>query len=399
MKGLAFRNILRRSGRSIALLLMVALLAFSMFGGTIVISSLQNGLTSLEGRIGADVIVIPTTAKSKVDMKAILLDGTTGYFYMSRDYLEDVAAIEGVDKVSGQLYLASLRASCCSASVQVIGFDPETDFSVQPWISRSYNKSLEDLDIVVGCNVSVDIGETLIIYQQKCRVVAKLESTGTAMDTAVYTTVSTVRILMDAASALGADLDVKGEPEDMISAIYIKVKEGYDPQKVTDHINVYMKKKLAAVTTKSMLTGISDSLAAISQSVRLLMIVIWVLVLFILIAAFAMMIRERKREFAVLRVLGASRAMLSRMVLSESLMLSLAGGLVGIGLAALVAFPFSGLIESSLGLPFLTPSLGTSLLLALVALAAVMIVGPVASAWTAHRLSRVDAGNALREEN
>ena len=399
MKGLAFRNILRRSGRSIALLLMVALLAFSMFGGTVVISSLQNGLTSLEGRIGADVIVIPTTAKSKVDMKAILLDGTTGYFYMSRDYLEDVAAIEGVDKVSGQLYLASLRASCCSASVQVIGFDPETDFSVQPWISRSYNKSLEDLDIVVGCNVSVDIGETLVIYQQKCRVVAKLESTGTAMDTAVYTTVSTVRILMDAASALGADLDVKGEPEDMISAIYIKVKEGYDPQKVTDHINVYMKKKLAAVTTKSMLTGISDSLAAISQSVRLLMIVIWVLVLFILIAAFAMMIRERKREFAVLRVLGASRAMLSRMVLSESLMLSLAGGLVGIGLAALVAFPFSGLIESSLGLPFLTPSLGTSLLLALVALAAVMIVGPVASAWTAHRLSRVDAGNALREEN
>ena len=399
MKGLAFRNILRRSGRSIALLLMVALLAFSMFGGTIVISSLQNGLTSLEGRIGADVIVIPTTAKSKVDMKAILLDGTTGYFYMSRDYLEDVAAIEGVDKVSGQLYLASLRASCCSASVQVIGFDPETDFSVQPWISRSYNKSLEDLDIVVGCDVSVDIGETLVIYQQKCRVVAKLESTGTAMDTAVYTTVSTVRILMDAASALGADLDVKGEPEDMISAIYIKVKEGYDPQKVTDHINVYMKKKLAAVTTKSMLTGISDSLAAISQSVRLLMIVIWVLVLFILIAAFAMMIRERKREFAVLRVLGASRAMLSRMVLSESLMLSLAGGLVGIGLAALVAFPFSGLIESSLGLPFLTPSLGTSLLLALVALAAVMIVGPVASAWTAHRLSRVDAGNALREEN
>ena len=218
------------------------------------------------------------------------------------------------------------------------------------------------------------------------------------MDTAIYTTEDTVRVLLNAAQELGHDLKITGDPADVISAVYIKVAEGTDPQTVTDYINVHLR-KLEAVTTKSMLTGISDSLSAIAGTVRVLVAVVWVLVLLILIAAFMMMIRERRREFAVLRVMGASRAMLSRMVLTESLLVSLAGGALGIALAAAAAFPFSGLIEEALGLPFLTPAIGRAFILAGLTLLAVLIAGPAASAWTAHRLSRVDAGTALREEN
>ena len=124
MKQLPLKNLLRRPGRTAALLIMVALLAFSMFGGSVVIRSLQNGLTSLEGRIGADVIVIPTTARSKINVKNILLDGTTGYFYMKSSWVDKVREVEGVEKVTAQLYLASQKADCCSISTQIIGFDP-----------------------------------------------------------------------------------------------------------------------------------------------------------------------------------------------------------------------------------------------------------------------------------
>ena len=174
MRTLPVKNLTRRPGRTAALLLLVALLAFSLFGGSVVVESLQNGLTSLEGRIGADVIVVPYSAKSKVNLQQILLDGTTGYFYMDADYLDQLAEIDGVAQLSPQLYLASLRADCCSVSVQVIGFDPETDFSVQPWISRSYGQSLGLMDAVVGSEVNADIGESIIIYKQKVRVVARL---------------------------------------------------------------------------------------------------------------------------------------------------------------------------------------------------------------------------------
>ena len=109
---LPLRSLLRKPGRTAVLLALVALLAFAVFGGGIVVMSLQNGLKSLEGRIGADVIAIPTTAKSKIDIDDVLLTGTSGYYYTSRDYIDEIAEIEGVEKVSGQLYLASLRADC-----------------------------------------------------------------------------------------------------------------------------------------------------------------------------------------------------------------------------------------------------------------------------------------------
>ena len=395
---LPLRSLLRKPGRTAVLLALVALLAFAVFGGGIVVMSLQNGLKSLEGRIGADVIAIPTTAKSKIDIDDVLLTGTSGYYYTSRDYIDEIAEIEGVEKVSGQLYLASLRADCCSIPVQVIGFDPETDFSVQPWIRRSYGKALEDYDVVVGSSVNADVGEDIIIYKQKCHVVARLETTGTDMDTAIYATTETTALLLQAAKDLGHDLKISGDPADVVSAIYIKVKDGVDPDTVTDYINVHLR-KLKAGTAKSMLTGISDSLAALQKTVKAVIAAVWVLVLLVLFAAFILMIRSRRREFAVLRVAGASRGMLSGMVIREALLVSLAGWLLGVGLAAAASFPFSKMIETALDLPFLTPDVGTSLALAGGTLLAVCLTGSAAAAWTAGRLSRVDAGTALREEN
>ena len=87
LRKLPLRDLLRRPGRSLALLTLVALLAVALFGGTVVISSLESGVESLEGRVGADVIVVPYSAKTKTDLSKILLQGTTGYFYMDSRWL------------------------------------------------------------------------------------------------------------------------------------------------------------------------------------------------------------------------------------------------------------------------------------------------------------------------
>ena len=148
-----------------------------------------------------------------------------------------------------------------------------------------------------------------------------------------------------------------------------------------------------------MLTDVSDSLSAISGTVATLIGAIWLLALVILVVAFVMIANERKREFAVLRLLGTSRAMLGGMILKESALCSLAGGVLGILTAALVVFPFTTLIETRLGLPYLRPSIGTVLALALESLAATVLVGALASSWASFRLSRVDPGTVLREGN
>ncbi len=122
-----------------------------------------------------------------------------------------------------------------------------------------------------------------------------------------------------------------------------------------------------------------------------------IMALIVLLIAFAMMIHERRREFAVLRLLGVSRRGLRAEILAETGLCSLAGALLGIGIAAAGVFPFTTLIETRLGLPYLTPSAGGVLSLASVTLLATLLVGGVAGAWAAARLSRVDPGVALRE--
>ena len=117
----------------------------------------------------------------------------------------------------------------------------------------------------------------------------------------------------------------------------------------------------------------------------------------ILVIAFAMIANERRREFALLRLIGGSRRMLGRMALQEAALCSLLGGAAGTILAALIVFPFTTLIETSLGLPYLTPPAAVIIGMAAASLLLTVLVGSLASAFAAVRLSRAEPGTVLRE--
>ena len=397
MNQLPLRNLLRRPGRTVALVLLTAFLALSVFGGSIVVRSLRGGLDSLQARLGADIIVMPAEAESKVSFKNLLLQGTTGAFYMDASALDRVREVEGVEIAAPQTFLASLKADCCAVKVQVIGIDPDVDFTMKPWIDQSYSRDLGDMDVAVGCDVTADVGQSLRIYDQNTHVVAKLARTGTGLDTAVYCAMDTMKALLAAAEEKGVSHKITSDSsDDVVSAVYVKVKEGYDVGLVNNALNGHVR-KATAVRARSMFTDVSDSLSGISRTVALLIGAVWALAFAVLLVAFAMMVNERRREFAVLRLLGASRRGLCGLMLKESALCSLAGGLLGVAVAALIVFPFTTLIETKLGLPYLAPSATAVLALALGTVVATLLVGALASAWSAWRLSRTDPGTTLRE--
>ena len=67
------KNLLRKPGRTIALALLTAFLAMAVFGGSVVVFSLRSGLNSLEARLGADIILVPSEAQSKVSFRNMFL--------------------------------------------------------------------------------------------------------------------------------------------------------------------------------------------------------------------------------------------------------------------------------------------------------------------------------------
>ena len=395
---LSVKNLTRKPGRTAALALLTAFLALSVFGGSVVVLSLRAGLQSLEERLGADIILVPSEAQSKVSFQNMFLQGTTGAFYMDASAEEKALEVPGVEKTAPQVFLASLKADCCSVKIQVIGIDPEKDFTVQPWIARSLTGRLGDMDVAVGCKVEAEIGEIIRIYEQRCKVVSRLEPTGTGLDTAVYCNMGTMKSLLAAAEAKGISHKISSGDDSVVSAVYVKVKDGYDIDAVNTALTGHLR-KVAAVRTRSMITGVSDSLAGVSRTVTVMIAAVWVLALVILLLAYVMIVRERSREFAVLRLVGASRKMLGRMALAESALCGLAGGAAGTALAALGVFAFSALIENSLGLPYLLPEWTVILLLAAGTILLSAAVSALASAFAARRLSRTDPGTALREGN
>ena len=396
MKRLAVKNLLGRPGRTAALFFLVLLLSLTLCGGGLVLSSLRTGLGSLENRLGADVIVMPAKAALKTDLDTLFLQGTIGPYYMSMSTVDKIAKTEGIDRLSTQIFLSSMRASCCSIPIQVIGFDPESDFTVSSWLKESRQESLDDGRLLVGSRVNANPGESIKLYNISCPVAGQLQSTGTGLDTAVYCTLPTIRTLMTAAEDLGGYSPISGDPSETVSAVYIKVKEGVDPKDVADSINVHVR-KVKAVQTRSVITTVADSLSGLEGILTLLIIAAAVLVWLVLFAAFTLMTGERKKEFATLRLCGLSRGRLAGLVFREAAIVSLLGSAAGVGLSLLLVHAFSGALGNALGLPFLLPAAGTAATLALAALFGCLLAGPLAAAVSARKLSRADTGLILRE--
>ena len=397
LKKLPFANVKQHPGRTVGLAILVALLAFVVYGGALVVTSLNNGLSSLESRLGADILVAPTSAASKNDLEEILTNGTPGNFYMARSNVQEVAAREGVAVATPQYYLATVKAGCCSYPLQIIGFDPETDFTVQPWIDRGSAEGLGREQIITGCNVTGAPGATLRFYGIDCTIVARLGETGTALDNAVFCTIETVQDLIASARSLGLASHDDFDPDQVVSTILVKVENGYNVDQVIGDIRLHVR-GVSAVQTKVMTSSVADSVAGTAGVIGAMMAVVWVLAAVILVVAFVVVGRSRVREFAILRVVGASRSALSRIVLTESAIVSAIGACTGVLLAGVLVFAFNSSLESALGLPFLMPGVPTLVGYAILAIVTTMIAGPAAAAFSALRLSKVDPGQILREE-
>jgi len=102
----------------------------------------------------------------------------------------------------------------------------------------------------------------------------------------------------------------------------------------------------------------------------------------------AMSIRERTREVAVLRTLGFTRGSILRLLLSESIAVSIIGGLAGVALGTVVTAFMS---RPGIGLPVSMHMTGATAAVVLLVAAFVGLVSAVVPSYRAANLGIVDA--------
>lgn len=108
----------------------------------------------------------------------------------------------------------------------------------------------------------------------------------------------------------------------------------------------------------------------------------------------AMSVFERKHEIGMLRAIGLDRAAVKRMIRLESLVISLFGAVLGLGLGVFLAWAVGGLIKPQL--PSYAMTLPWDRIGVFLAMAA--LVGVLAALWPARRAARLNMLEAIKAE-
>ena len=394
---LSLENLRAKPVRTACLVIVAAILACTLFGGSILALNLRRGLATMTKRFGADLMVVPEGASERA--QSLLLRGAAGYFYFDEAIAGSVARTEGIACASPQFFLTSLAEACCDAMVQLIAYDPETDFVVQPWMAEKYSGSVEDGQLVVGSRIAIRADNTIRLLGYSYPVAARLSRSAGGLDTSVFMTMNTMRLLIARARAEGYDFLAVQENEmrkGAVSAVLAKTDPSVPPARLAQTIR-QLNPGVDVVVSQRVFSGISETLAGLAGYIRLFSLILWALALVVLAAIFSLSVHERKKEFAVLRILGATRKKLALVVLGESALAGVTGSAAGILLASHVVFPFSTLISERLGLPWLDAPLSTVVPLVLGSRFLSAMAGPLASLYSALRISKAETYYTMRE--
>jgi putative ABC transport system permease protein len=388
-------NLERRPFRTAALMFLVSILSFTLFCGSLISLSLKNGTDRLSKRLGADILVIPKGYEQKTER--ILLGGEPSTFYMNAAWTEKISAIEGVRAVSPQLFIASLNADCCSSVVQIIGFEQDTDFTVEPWIKSELPGKLSINEIVVGANISGTVGHKLKFFGRDYTITAKMDNTGTGFDTSVFMNIEAAKRVAEdyAAKSGGAEI-----PKNVVSSVTVLIQDGYSPGVVAKNISDVFEREnggISVITAEKIISNVSGSLRMVVSFVIVLAALLWVLSVLILGIVFSVILNERKREFGILRSLGATRNKLASIVLLESGFISLFGGVLGVGFCALLILPLRVYVLQTMNMPYLQPSILQFAVITLASLFLSFIAGPIASLASVFKIGRSDAYSVIRD--
>lgn len=392
---LALKNICGSTFRSSIIFMCVLGVSAFLLGTTLIISGAQNSLNVGIERLGADILVVPEGAETKVE--TALLMGKPTSIWMPESKLDEISAVAGVAAVSPQIYLQSLYgAPCCSVSEMfLVVYDPQTDFTLRPWLEKKLGRPLAKGEVIGGSYIFVPEGEQYItLYGYNTTLAGNLEATGTGIDQTLFMSFETAQAM--AQSSLTTAVSPLVIPQGEISEIMVKIDAGADRHKVA--LDILMKVMgVVPLESPNMFGQFRHQMTGLLWGFVAIMIVFWVLSAVLIGLVFSMAANERKREIAVLRALGATRFYVFRSIMTEAVILALGGAFTGVIISTFVIYLFRGYITSSLGMPFLFP--GWASFLALVAAGTLFIIATVLLAvlLPALRVSRMEPAIAARE--
>lgn len=180
---------------------------------------------------------------------------------------------------------------------------------------------------------------------------------------------------------------------DYVGVYVVRINDPNNAPVVSERIDAQFKNALAETlseTEKAFQLGFVSMSEAILVAVNAVSYVIIIIIMAVMANTMTMTARERLAEYATLKALGFSPGFVVKLLFGESLVIALLGGGAGI----LLTLPIAAAFAKAVGTLF--PVFVVSQTTIFLQLLASCVVGVVAAAWPAWKMSRIDIVNGLR---
>jgi len=387
----ATKNLLRKKIRSALTILGIGLSAWVLVSLLGFNKGYESALSKDIDNMGFQVLV---TAKGcPYEAATLMLKGGTGLRYMKESIMADILKHKEVEKVTPQLMAAVFDPNRGdSGSINAyLGVDPETFPAMKSYLKfkqGAWFTDSEASEAVVGYEAAEleqrEVGDLLLIPEKnvEIKVVGVLTRSGTADDGTIFMPLRAVQRIFG--------------KEGLITAAGIKVDKNANLTELENKL--YDLPDVQVVSMAQVKTTIMSLVSTAKVMVFSIALIAILIAMLGVINTILMSVFERFQEIGIIKSMGAMPWDVFRMIWTETVILCLLGGGLGIGFSFVLAKITDVLIRRLL--PY-TPTGSLIIIngsLALLTLGVVVAIGLISGVYPAWRASRVRPLESIRSE-
>jgi putative ABC transport system permease protein len=352
----------------------------TLFGVTLAIAAIV-GLGSFSEGIS---VLVEEQLELASDFIAVAEEGSTDMSSgppglsskIDKELVNDIAQIDGVESVSPQI-----RALSPSNNLFVVGFDIEDaeffdleniGFEEGGWPEEGVK------EVVVGYQVSesldLTVGDELKLMDDTYIVSGIMEELQNFMD---YGTLTSLE-----AAAETFDM------EDSYTVLVVEPADVGESKRIASEIEE-LDDTLEAITTEDAIERTRESIDQVRIMTLSIGIVASIVASIGIVNTMIMIVLERKKEFGIMKALGAERLTILYIVMQEAIFLGAVGSIIGIG----IGFFVTDLVNSVSGFPIAMVTLN----LAFFSFLYGILLTVLASVYPAYQAIKVDPVEAMRK--